>query len=271
MEPLSTPRAPVRLLNRVPDARRHPRHRQGRTLTVNSMFHRRACPATWLISALTLGLLAITLPLAARSLYGPSGALVHIRWQSSVDAAERQRLEAAWQLVDGQEVSPATWRYDLTAPATGRLRAIVEHAAVADTHHIDRQRYTLAPETTRTARRHGLITVGGEVAVGLVDRLATLLAVLAGLFALVRLSAPRTDDSALRDVGVRLHGRAFVLALVGVSTLIAAAWLVSPPRYLTNDDVIMRLALEGRFVPGQPPTGFVLYAHSALGWALVTL
>ena len=33
----------------------------------------------------------------------------------------------------------------------------------------------------------------------------------------------------------------------------------------------MRLALEGRFVPGQPPTGFVLYAHSALGWALVTL
>ena len=174
MEPLSTPRAPVRLLNRVPDAWRHPRHRQGLTLTVISIFHRRACPATWLISALTLGLLAITLPLAARDLYGPSGALVHVRWQSSVDAAERQRLEAAWQLVDGQEVSPATWRYDLTAPAAGRLRAIVEHATVADTHYIDRQRYTLAPEATRTARRHGLITVGGTVAVGLVDRLATL-------------------------------------------------------------------------------------------------
>ena len=85
------------------------------------MFHRRACPATWLISALTLGLLAITLPLAARGLYGPSGALVHVRWQSSVDAAERQRLEAAWQLVDGEEVSPATWRYDLTAPAAGQV------------------------------------------------------------------------------------------------------------------------------------------------------
>ena len=75
----------------------------------------------------------------------------------------------------------------------------------------------------------------------------------------------------MHDAGVRLHGRAFVLALVGVSTLVVAAWLVSPPTYLTNDDVTMRLGLEGRFVPGQPPTGFVLHAHSALGWALATL
>ena len=235
------------------------------------MFHRSAVPATWLIRVLTLGLLAITLPLAARGLYGLQGAWVHVRWQPSVDAAERQRLETGWQFVEGHEVSPATWRYHLTAPSADRLRAIVEHAAVADTHYIDRQRYTLTPETLRTDRRHGLIAVGSTVAVGIVDRLATLLTVFAGLFALVRLSAPRTDDSALRDAGVRLHGRAFVLALVGVSTLVVAAWLVSPPRYLTNDDVTMRLGLEGQFVPGQPPTGFVLHAHSALGWALATL
>ena len=71
---------------------------------------------TWLSRAVTLGLLAITLPLAARGLYGPPGGLVHVRWQPSVDAAERQRLETGWQLVDGHEVSPSTWRYDLTAP-----------------------------------------------------------------------------------------------------------------------------------------------------------
>ena len=147
---------------------------------------RREAHAAWLVRALTLGLLAITLPLSARGLYGPQGALVHVRWQPFVDATERQRLEAGWQLVEGQEVSPATWRYDLTAPSEGRLRAIVEHAAVADTHYIDRQRYTLTPETLRTARRHGLITVGGIGAVGLVDRLGVLLAVLAGLCALVR-------------------------------------------------------------------------------------
>ena len=84
--------------------------------------------ASWLIRALTLGLLAITLPLAARGLYGPRGALVNVRWQPSVDAAERQRLETKWQFVDGQEISPSTWRYDLTAPSEGRLRAIVAHA-----------------------------------------------------------------------------------------------------------------------------------------------
>ena len=143
---------------------------------------------SWLSRALTLGLLAIILPLAARGLYGAPGAAVNIRWQSSVDAAERQRLETEWQLVDGQEVSPSTWRYDLTAPSEGRLRAIVEHPAVADTHDIDRQRYTV--EARRTARRHGLITVGGAVAVGLVDRLAMLLGAFAGFYVLVR-SSPR--------------------------------------------------------------------------------
>ncbi len=145
--------------------------------------------ASWLIRALTLGLLAITLPLAARGLYGPRGALVNVRWQPSVDVAERQRLETQWQLVDGQEISPSTWRYDLTAPSEGRLRAIVAHAAVADTHNIDRQRYTIMPEAIRTARRHGLMTAGGAIAVGLVDLLALLLAALAGLCVAVRPSA----------------------------------------------------------------------------------
>ena len=137
--------------------------------------------ASWLIRALTLGLLAITLPLAARGLYGPRGALVNVRWQPSADVAERQRLETQWQLVDGQEISPSTWRYDLTAPSEGRLRAIVAHAAVADTHNIDRERYTIAPEAPRTARRHGLMTAGSAIAVGLVDLLALLLGALAGL------------------------------------------------------------------------------------------
>ena len=140
---------------------------------------------SWLIRAVTLGLLAITLPLAARGLYGPPGAWVHIRWEPSVDVAERQRFETAWQLDSGQEVSPYTWRYDLTAPSEGSLRTIVQHAAVADTHYIDRQRYNLAPEAVRSARRHGWITIGGGFAVGFVDRLALLLAMLAGLCVLV--------------------------------------------------------------------------------------
>ena len=147
---------------------------------------RREAHAAWLVRALTLGLLAVTLPLTTRGLYGPPGALVNVRWQPSVDAAERQRIERGLLLVDGLEVSPSTWRYNLTAPFENHIRAIVEHPAVADTHRIDRTRYTLDPEAIRTARRHGLITVGGNVAVGIVDGLATILALLAGLSVLVR-------------------------------------------------------------------------------------
>ena len=60
-----------------------------------------------------------------------------------------------------QEVSPLTWRYDLTVPSTGRLRAIVEHTTVADTHYIDRQRYTaLLHESSlaRTIPTDGILT-----------------------------------------------------------------------------------------------------------------
>lgn len=163
------------------------------------MFHRREAHAAWQARALTLGLLALSLPLAARGLYGPPGAWVHVRWQPSVDAAERQRLETRLLLADGREVEPSTWRYDLTAPSKSNIRAIVEHPAVTDTHHIDRQRYTIEPSTTWTARRHGLITIGGDVAVDIADRLAMILAALAGLFVLLRhpLQVSRTAVAAV--------------------------------------------------------------------------
>ena len=192
--------------------------------------------ASWLIRALTLGLLAIILPLAARGLYGAPGAAVNIRWQSSVDAVERQRLETEWQLVDGQEVSPSTWRYDLTAPSEGRLRAIVEHPAVADTHDIDRQRHTVGPEARRTARRHGLITVGGAVAVGHVDRLAMLLGVFAGFFALRRLMARTGRPIAVAAPPTPRARRAGAIALVLAPGVCLTAFTAVVERMLSVSD-----------------------------------
>ena len=219
---------------------------------------------SWLIRAVAFGLLAITLPLAVRGLYGPPGALVNIRWQPSVDAAERQHLETEWQLVDGQEVSPSTWRYDLAAPSEGRLRAIVQHAAVADTQDIDRQRYTLAPEAPRTALRHGLITTGGAVAIGLVDRLALLLAMLAGLCVLVRhpMQALRGSAAGVRPLGGEgaaeaaeisdrsLARAAVVTAIaVGVAALVAIA---ARTEVFTNDDAYIYFNYAKNFVAGRP-------------------
>ena len=63
--------------------------------------------------------------------------------------------------------------------------------------------------------------------------------------------------------------RTFHMACAIVAVVTVAYWLWNPPIYLTNDDVTIRLALEGLTVPGQLPTGFTLFTHSALGWVLV--
>ena len=228
--------------------------------------------ASWLIRVITLGLLAIILPLAARGLYGPPGALVNIRWQPSVDAAERQRLETEWQLVDGREVSPSTWRYDLTAPSEGRLRAIVAHAAVADTHNIDRQRYTLAPEAPRTVRRHGLMTAGGAIAVGLVDLLALLLAALAGLCVAVRPSAVPMSrailltSTALPRTSQARRAGAIALVLAPGVCLIAftavAAQMLLEPDFKLHIEFARQLAETGAMLPHFGYHALVIMVHA---------
>ena len=234
--------------------------------------------ASWQIRALTLGLLAITLPLAARGVYGSPGALVHVRWQPSVDAAERQRLETEWQLVDGQEVSAFTWRYDLTAPTEGRLRAIIQHAAVADTHHINRQRYMLSPEAHPTARRHGLISVGGAIAVGIVDRLAIFLAMLAGLYALVRpfpIPISRSvSPAALAPAPAPRARRPGVVALVlapGVCLIAfsaVVARMLGVPDFEAHIDFARQLAETGALLPhfGYHAVVIVVQALTSADW-----
>jgi len=64
--------------------------------------------------------------------------------------------------------------------------------------------------------------------------------------------------------------RTFGSALVILTAVMTAAWWFwLPPFYLTNDDVTIRMALEGRTVPGASPTGFALMTNAVLGWAVV--
>ena len=65
--------------------------------------------------------------------------------------------------------------------------------------------------------------------------------------------------------------RRFGVTLGVALAVVTSFWIERPPRYLTNDDVAIRLAVEGEAVPGQPATGFVPTTHSALGWGLATL
>jgi len=60
--------------------------------------------------------------------------------------------------------------------------------------------------------------------------------------------------------------------MVLVTVVAAAAWSSWwSPFYMENDDVTIRMALEGRSAPGQPPTGFALMTHAVLGWAIVAM
>ncbi len=69
-----------------------------------------------------------------------------------------------------------------------------------------------------------------------------------------------------------LRWRTFGVALVFVTVMMAAAWSSwLPPYYLENDDVSIRMALEGRTVPGAVPTGFALWPNAALGWFVVLI
>jgi hypothetical protein len=49
---------------------------------------------------------------------------------------------------------------------------------------------------------------------------------------------------------------------------LAAGWPGLRPFYETNDDVGMRMIVEGLFVPGAPPDGHVLFMHTLLGHLL---
>jgi len=71
-------------------------------------------------------------------------------------------------------------------------------------------------------------------------------------------------------IDMSFRWRTFGVALAIATVITAVAWSSwCPPFYLTNDDVTIRMALEGRTVPGGTPTGFALMTNAALGWAIV--
>ena len=135
----------------------------------------------WRTPSLILGLLAFSLPVASRAVVGPPGAIVHIRWQPSLDLPARQALEARFRLRAGQRLDESTWRYDLRDTSTANIGAIVRHAAVEDTHNVDRTRYTVDRAALRTPRRQRF-AAGGDAVVTAADILAALSASLVIVF-----------------------------------------------------------------------------------------
>ena len=151
-------------------------------------------------------LLAVALPFVARMLAGPRGAVVHVRWQPSVTAADRQELEEQFHLADGAQLDAETWRYDLIDPSAGNISALVGEPAAADTHNIDRPTGSLVPDASRTNRRARM--AAGDALVAAADGLAAVLAV-AGAFLALGGAFARTPYA--RAAGVRTRQTADAL------------------------------------------------------------
>jgi hypothetical protein len=130
------------------------------------------------IAALSCAVVILCLPIIARLVTGPPGAVVQVRWRPTVDASARQKLEARFRLADGEQLDGSTWRYDLLDTSRGNIRDLVRNQAVVDTQHIDPLNLTPV-DTTRTARR-GRIVFGGTL-VTAADRAALALPVMAVL------------------------------------------------------------------------------------------
>lgn len=143
----------------------------------------RACASRRWIAVACL-LIAMALPLGARVLAGPRGAVVHVRWQTGVELESRRQLETRFKLAGGELLDGTTWRYVLIDPSRSNVRALVSEPAVEDTHHIDRRNGTIAGSTTRTPRLRRLV-VNGDADVLAADIIAIALAAFASFLIVV--------------------------------------------------------------------------------------
>jgi hypothetical protein len=151
----------------------------------------------WRGAAAVLLLVSAALPVAARLVAGERGAIVHVRWQPTLTPAEREQLEARFDLADGERLDDVTWRYDLVDPSSRNIAALVSDAAVADTHQIDRPGSRLAASASRTARRQRFES-GGDALVATGDRAATVLAAIAGALLILGLAGRAATPRDLR-------------------------------------------------------------------------
>jgi hypothetical protein len=155
----------------------------------------------WQRSTLILVVVCAATPLAARLLAGPTGGRIHVRWQAAVDVDTRQRLESQYRLIDPEQLDERTWRYDLVDPRPDTIRAIVNDAAVADTHDINRDMYTLDAAAVRTSRRQRF--PAGDALVTSADALSVALAILAALLVAIGLAGHGDTPAAASDFAGR--------------------------------------------------------------------
>ena len=177
--------------------------------------------ATWRTTSIALVVVAACVPIAARTISGPRGAIVHVRWQQALEPATREQLESTFQLTNREPLGDRTWRYELIDLSSENIQALVRHPAAEDTQAIDRTRFAVDRSAGRTDRRQWLPTTGQTV-VRVGDGLAALLFAFAGFLAWLGVSGRAHTPRA----AAALLTRSLTTALNRGRTSPIARWLV---------------------------------------------
>ena len=110
----------------------------------------------WRLRA-AIGALAVGLLIGVASLVfdGTTARFVNVRWHPDLTNADRLQLEERF-LLRGERREDRTFGYDLLDESRANIQALVEHPAVEDTHHIDRETFSLAASAEFGQSRNGL-------------------------------------------------------------------------------------------------------------------
>jgi hypothetical protein len=93
------------------------------------------------VIATAMALVAVCLGLAV-----PAPRRIHVRWAAAATSAERVRAEQELRLTGRDSMKQRTWSYELSDDSSANIARLVAHPLVEDTHNVDRERLTLAPE-----------------------------------------------------------------------------------------------------------------------------
>jgi hypothetical protein len=116
---------------------------------------RRVAAARWASGVVLL--LAVGLGFARPLLVVDEQPIVHLRWRADLLRDQREALERRFDLSLFAEESP-TWRYAIGNTGRSNIEALVLHPDVADTHHIDREGFSVNADAPLSDLRPGPIS-----------------------------------------------------------------------------------------------------------------
>lgn len=207
--------------------------------------------------ALTIGLV---LTAAGPYLDGGPAPHIHVRWRSDVTTGQRWMYEWFLSLgADGRGGDGRSFGYDLLDPSPENVRAILEHAAIEDTHNLLREGFAVAATAGFGDSRTGIAWRWRVGWLGTVGQPAGFALLAVGVLLLIPWTGPAlpqvsrvTMKIGARCLAFRPTRRQAVMAAAAALGLLTFGIRVLEFSGFSNDQ-FMHLALAQQWLMGDAP------------------